>query len=497
MNVEELAEINGTIENVIYQNDENGYTVLRVRDENDSIITVVGCFPFAAAGEYFTASGQWTTHSVHGQQFKAEYSQRSLPDTTEAIYSFLCSGNIKGIGPATASLIVNRFGVRSLAVIENEPEKLAEIRGISKAKAADITKSFGKQMRIRNLTEYICSYGLRPVLALRLYRFYGDNAIEVLKENPYILAADHIGGSFAEADAIALESGMNPVGKNRIKAAVLFELSYNTKNGHCFIPREKLAVITSQLIGVDEELILEAISDLAAEMRIITEQIAGCDACYLAELYEAENDTAIRFAEMSARIMPEANRAEKLAAEIDTIAGFECTKAQREIVAKCLKHQLLVITGGPGTGKTTSINMLLAMFERLNIRPLLTAPTGRAAKRITEVTGYDASTIHRLLGAKFDEDTEHVVYEKCESDPLDCDAVILDETSMVDILLIYALIRALPEHARLILVGDADQLPSVGPGKVFSAVIRSEVVPTVKLTEIYRQNSDSQIIKNA
>ena len=497
MNVEDFDEINGVIESILYQNEENGYTVLKVRDENDTLITVVGCFPFAASGESITASGQWTSHPVHGQQFKADYSQRCLPDTIDAIYAFLSSGSIKGIGPVTASLILDTFGVQTLNIMENEPERLAEIKGISKNKAAEISKSFSKQMKIRKLTEYICAFGLRPVLAMRLYRFYGDSAMDIIKENPYILAAEHIGGTFAEADSIALESGMNPLGKNRINAAVLFELTYNTRNGHCFIPREKLAAVTCQLIDVDDDLVEASIDFLAETGMIVRETIAGCDACYLNELYEAETETASILARMSNTQMPQAAAAPGIVKDLDRIAGISCSEAQKIIASKCLENRVLVITGGPGTGKTTSINMIISLFDSFGMKTLLTAPTGRAAKRITEVTGRESYTIHRLLEAKFDEDTEHVVYSKNESDQLDCDAVILDETSMVDILLMHALLKAIPEKARLILVGDCDQLPSVGPGKVFSAIIKSGVVPTVCLTEIYRQNSGSRIISNA
>ena len=419
----DYQELSGTVEAVIFKNEENGYTVLRLRNDSGETVTVVGCFPFAAPGESMILSGEWMTHNVHGRQFKAENAQRFLPSSAPAIYQFLAGGSVKGVGPATASLIVDRFGDKTLDVILNKWQELAEIRGISSAKAQQISKSFRQQAGLRMLMEFVCSFGLRPILALRAYKYYGDKALEALRENPYLLCSALIGGSFREADEMAMGLGMGENSKNRIAAAILFELVHNTGNGHCFIPREKLAAVTAELIGV-----------------------------------EAEEADALELA---------------------------------------LKNQLLVLTGGPGTGKTTSIRAILAMFDELGLRTLLCAPTGRAAKRMTELTGREAATVHRLLGAKFDEEGDRVVFTKDEGERLDCDAVILDECSMVDIQLMDALLRALPPDARLVLVGDADQLPSVGPGNVFSALLRSQVVAAVRLTEIFRQNEGSRIIRNA
>ena len=493
----ELLELSGTVENIIYKNEENGYTVLRLKNDSGELVTVVGCFPYAAAGESMIISGSWVNHSVHGRQFKAEFAQRLLPTSANAIYQFLAGGSVKGIGPATASLIVNRFGDDSLDVMLNSWEELTKIKGISAAKAQQISKSFRRQAGVRALMEFVCSFGLRPILAMRMYKYYGDEALEALRANPYILTGSMIGGTFAEADAMALELGVEEHSKNRLGAAILFELVHNTGNGHCFIPREKLAAVTGELIGVEPETVDQCLEELIEGGQLCYEEIAGCKACYLPELYEAERDAAEQFARMSKRRFSDRMNVEKLLSQLESSQGIRYAPMQRSTLELALKNQIVVITGGPGTGKTTSIRAILAMFEQLGLKTLLTAPTGRAAKRMTELTGQEASTVHRLLGARFDEDSDHVVFTKDESDRLDCDAVILDECSMVDICLMDALLKALPPDARLVMVGDADQLPPVGPGNVFSALIRSQVIPTVRLTEIFRQNEGSKIIRNA
>lgn len=493
----ELLELSGTVDTIIYKNEENGYTVLRLQSTDGELVTVVGCFPYAAAGESMIISGNWMTHNVHGRQFKAEYAQRLLPTSANAIYDYLAGGAVRGIGPATALLIVNRFGDKALDVLENAPDKLASIKGISLQKATQMSETFRRQTGMRRLMEFICSFGLRPILAIRMYRYYGDSAMKILQENPYILASSHIGGSFAEADDMALELGIELNSQNRIAAAVIFELEYNAGAGHCFIPREKLCAVTAQLIGVEEERVDIVLDDMIEDKRIAFEQIAGCSACYLTRLYEAESFTAQRIAAMAEEKYAFHMDFSALISALERKLSIQYAPRQRATLQLALANQLVVITGGPGTGKTTTIRAILAMFERLGYKTLLTAPTGRAAKRMTELTGCEASTVHRLLGAKFAEDEESVVFTKNADDPLDCDAVILDECSMVDISLMSALLTAMPANARLVLVGDADQLPSVGPGDVFSAIIRSEVVPIVRLTEIFRQNASSRIVRNA
>ena len=493
----ELTELNGTVDAVIYKNEENGYTVLRLNTGDGETVTVVGTFPFASAGESMILNGSWTTHAVHGRQFKAEFAQRMLPSKANEIYEYLAGGAVKGIGPATASLIVNRFGDDTLGVLENSPELLAQIRGISPVKAAQISETFRRQTGMRRLMEYVCSFGLRPILAIRMYKFYGDGSMKLLREDPYILASPHIGGTFAEADAMALDIGMEINSASRIAAAVIFELEYNSGSGHCFIPREKLAAVTAQLIGVEEDVIDAVIEEMSGDGRIVMENIAGCRACYLPRLWEAEHNTAERIAAMAARRYSAREDLSSLIASLEASQSITYAPMQKQTLKLALENQVVVITGGPGTGKTTSLRAILAMFDSMGFKTLLTAPTGRAAKRMSELTLCEASTVHRLLGAQFGEDEESVVFTKNARDKLDCDAVILDECSMVDIVLMSALLDAMPDRARLVLVGDADQLPSVGPGNVFSAIIRSGAVPTVRLTEIFRQNSTSRIVRNA
>ena len=494
---EELSELSGRVISVIYANEENGYTVLRLDTLDGGVTTVVGTLPSACAGEELHAFGEWMTHPSHGRQFKAEYAERSLPRTTEAIYAYLAGRAVKGIGPATATLIVDRFGEQTLDVLENQPEKLTEIRGISQEKAQRISADFRRQAGLRRLMEFLCGHGLRPLLAVRLYRFYGEGAMEVLGGDPYILAAPHIGGSFSEADHLAFDLGCESDDPNRVRAAVIFELRHNANNGHCFIPADKLTAATAQFINAEPENVAAAIEILEERGAITRSPLAGRDACYLSELYEAETFVAERLRKLAKAPEPEDERTRKLVERMEAMGGIVYAPLQREALSLAARCKVMALTGGPGTGKTTSLRGILNMYDSLGIETLLTAPTGRAAKRMSELTGREAQTIHRLLGASFSEEGEETVFARDEDEPLDCGAVVLDGCSMVDITLMRALLAAMPPDCRLILVGDADQLPSVGPGRVFSDVLRSGAIPAVRLTEIFRQAEDSRIVKYA
>ena len=495
--MQELSEINGTVSAVIFRNDENGYGVVKLELDSGEKVTAVGCLPYIAPGEMLSAEGAWMTHAQHGRQFKIEQCSRLLPTSAEAIYEYLAGGTVRGIGPATAALIVDRFGDKALDVLEMQPEKLAEIKGISSSKAKDISAGFKKQAGVRRLTEFLCSYGIQPVFALRMFKFYGNSAIEVVHENPYILASSHIGASFAEADSLALALGLDGDSLNRVCAAVVFELVHNSGNGHCFIPRGKLTMATSQLIGVAHELVEDAVDKLAETGEIVCCTVAGLDACYLAPLYEAETYTANRIKSMCRAKAERKVDITSIVLRLEAANDLEYAPMQREAIALAAQNRMLVITGGPGTGKTTILKAVLALYDELELETYLAAPTGRAAKRMSELCGTEASTIHRMLGAKMSEDGETVVFGKDEEDKLACDALIIDECSMVDITLMHAILKALKPDCRILLVGDADQLPSVGPGNVFSDIIRSGVVPTVHLTEIFRQKADSRIVRNA
>ena len=493
----EQTEINGIISSVIYLNDENGYAVVRIETDSGEMVTAVGCLPYIAPGEMISAEGSWVTHAQHGRQFKIEQSNRLLPTSADGIYEYLAGSTVKGIGPATAALIVDRFKEKSLDILEMHPEKLAEIKGISLTKAKDLSASFKKQAGVRRLTEFLCAYNIQPLVALKLYRAYGSAALETVHENPYIISASHIGASFAEADNLALELGVEGDSMNRISAAVLFELQHNSGNGHCFIPRDKLIAATSQLISVPPDLVSEAIDSLSENGGIVCDTVANLNVCYLAELFDAETYTADRLKSMIGLKTKSSANVEKLISKLENMYDISYAPLQKQSIELALNNRILVITGGPGTGKTTILKGILSLYDELELETLLAAPTGRAAKRMSELTCREASTIHRLLGAKMSEDGESVVFSKHEGDPLNCDALVLDECSMVDITLMCSLLKALKPGCRLVLVGDADQLPSVGPGNVFSDIIRSQTVPTVRLTEIFRQKGDSRIVRNA
>ena len=495
--MEELTCCAGTVHSVIFQNAENGYTVLRLLTEEGEVITVVGCIPCVAPGERLTVSGVWESHPQHGEQLKALELERSLPEDEEEIFSYLSSGICKGVGPATARRIVDRFGAETLDILEREPERLSLMKGITARKAQEIAESFRRHLGLRRLMNFLAQYQLPPVLAMFLRQQYGDAALELVKENPYLLSGDGCGVEFSVTDEIAMSMGMAADSTERLQAAVVFELAHNENNGHVFLPRNKLVDATCRLLECGEELVEQALDGLIDRRAVVQEHIANVEACYLRRLWEAEASACARLNHLLSAEVDESRQAQRTVAEIEREFGITYAPRQREAVELAARQGVLILTGGPGTGKTTTVRGIVALFRKMGLDIVLAAPTGRAAMRMSELTGMEAQTIHRLLGMKWDEGTHQVTFQKSEQEPLEADAVIVDEMSMVDLTLFAALLRSLRPGTRLVLVGDADQLPSVGAGNVFSDLIRSGRVETVFLREVFRQAEQSAIIRNA
>ena len=495
--MEELMTCEGTVHSIIFQNAENGYTVLRLLTEEGEVVTVVGCIPCVAPGEHLAVSGVWEQHPQHGEQLRAVELERTLPEDEEEIFSYLSSGICKGVGPATAQRIVDRFGAETLTVLEREPERLNLIKGITAKKAQEIAASFRQHMGLRRLMAFLAQYQLPPVLAMQLRQQYGDAALEMVENNPYLLSGDSCGVEFSVTDEIAMSMGIAADSMERLQAAVTFELSHNENNGHVFLPRNKLVAATCQLLDSESSLVEQALDDLIDRRAVVQEQVANVEACYLRRLWEAEVSACARLNNLLAVDADESRQAEKTVAEIEREQGITYAAQQRQAVALAAREGVLILTGGPGTGKTTTVRGIVALFQKMGLDILLAAPTGRAAKRMSELTGMEAQTVHRMLGMSWNESTHQVTFTKSEKEPLEADAVIVDEMSMVDLSLFSALLRALRPGTRLVLVGDADQLPSVGAGNVFSDLIRSGRVETVFLREVFRQAEKSAIIRNA
>ena len=508
--------IEGTVSAVIFSNPENGYSVLRV-DTIDGTVTAAGTVPGVSPGERLALTGSWMVHPQYGEQFKADSFEMKPPSGADEIYRYLASGAISNIGPSKARDIVRKFGGSALDVIENEPDKLSSIKGISLKSARKIGEGYRRQAGLRRLIDFFAKFGIKPLVATRVYRDYGDGALDSVRENPYIIAAEAYGADFSEADSIALELGFESDSPDRVSAALVFELVHNLGNGHTFIPRDKLAAAADELIGVGHDAIRDALDALCECGDIVVDPVAGLEGCYLRRMFEAEHYTAERLLEMAnseaeaAKADADATKADAAQAkpsrslgpsalsiirEIERKDGIEYAKLQLAALETAATSGVMALTGGPGTGKTTTVRGILMLFDAMGLKTALCAPTGRAAKRLSETCLREAATIHRLLGASLGEDGE-LAFEHDEGDPLEADAVIVDESSMLDILLMRSLLAAMKRGCRLIMVGDADQLPPVGPGSVFADVIRSGAVKTVTLSEIFRQAEGSGIVRCA
>ena len=489
--------LQGTIGAVVYQNYDNGYAVLRLNVGGNQSVTVVGTIPMPAVGERLMVTGKWSSHASYGRQFEAEFLERLMPQTSMEILSYLSSRVIKGIGPRMAARIVDHFGDETLLIMEREPIRLAEVSGISRDKARTIGEEFRTQVGIRQLMEFFALHHLPAELAVRTYKIYGESTVSLLYDDPYLLMDDGLDTPFGAVDRFAIELGVSADDPRRVEAGILFELTYNLSAGHSFLPQEKLIQATAQLLSVEADAVTQGLERLLEAERLVKDKLAGIVVVYLPDLYDAECYCTRSLLNFAHHTFPEPRGLDKMIRKTAKESSIEYSEEQFQAIREAVTSGLLLITGGPGTGKTTILNGLLEIFGQMQLRCLLAAPTGRAAKRLSEVTGEDASTIHRLLEATIDPATGKMTFVRDEGNPLKADAVIVDEMSMVDVQLLYSLLRAIPEGKRVILVGDPDQLPPVGPGFPFSDMLRSGELPSVRLTEIFRQAQQSLIVMNA
>ena len=494
---EELEIIQGAISAVVYQNYENGYAVLRLSVGGGQSVTVVGTIPLPAVGERLMVTGRWSTHSSYGRQFEAEFLERLMPQTSMEILSYLSSRIIKGIGPKMAARIVEKFGDETLAIMEREPLRLSEVAGISREKAKLIGEEFHLQVGMRQLMEFFALHHLPAELAVKTYKLYGESTVELLYDDPYLLMDEGLDAPFGAVDRFAIELGVSADDPRRVEAGILFELRYNLSAGHSFLPEDKLLAATAQLLSVEGEAVQQGVGRLVEVDRLVRDRLAGIQVIYLPELHNAETYCTQRLLQFAAGSFPAPFGLDRMIRRVAGDSGITYSEEQTLAIREAATSGLLMITGGPGTGKTTILNGILELLGQMQLRCVLAAPTGRAAKRLTEGTGQEASTIHRLLEAGIDPATGQMVFARDESNPLKADAVIIDEMSMVDVQLLYSLLQAIPAGKRVILVGDPDQLPPVGPGFPFSDMLRSGVLPAVRLTEIFRQAQQSLIFMNA
>ena len=493
----EMEILQGIVGAVIYQNYDNGYAVLRLNCENGQTVTVVGTIPLPSVGERLMVTGKWSNHASYGRQFEAEFLERLMPQTAQDILTYLSSRAIKGIGPKTAARIVQKFGDQALIIMEREPERLAEVSGISPLKAMAIGEVFRLQVGMRQLMEFFALHHLPAELAVKTYKLYGEQAIDLLYDDPYLLMDEELEAPFGAVDRFAIELGISADDHRRVEAGILFELQYNLTAGHVFLPQDKLTAATAQLLSVDAGTVADAVERLIEAQRLVRDTLSGITVIYLFQMHEAEVYCCRRLKDFAQTVYGAPAALERKLAKAAASGNIQYSPTQEQAIREAATSGLLIITGGPGTGKTTILQGVLSLYGQMGLKTLLCAPTGRAAKRLTEVTGQEASTIHRLLGAGIDPHSGKLFFAKDEQDPLKADAVIVDEMSMVDISLLHSLLRAIRPGTRLILVGDPDQLPPVGPGFPFSDMLRAGSLPAIRLTEIFRQAQQSLIVMNA
>ena len=495
---DKMEKIQGYIDHFIYFNESNGYGVIELYTEDEDIICV-GSFGGIGQGENVEITGQYVEHAVYGRQLKAESIKVLTPEDAFAMERYLAGGAIKGVGPALAKRIVAKFGNDTFRIMEEEPERLAEIKGISERKAMEIAEQMEERKELREAMLFLQKYGITNNLAMKIYDTYGMQLYHVLQENPYRMAEEIDGVGFKRADEIAQKIGIRTDSRFRIHCGICYVLGQSAAEGHTYLPKEELVQRAGLLLDVESEQIEVELPNLAMDKKLVIKQSADTVACYLARTYYEELACAKMLCDLCEKTDLDSKAIEKQIAVIEKELSIELDDLQKEAVLQAAQNGIFILSGGPGTGKTTTINAIIRYFEREGMDIVLAAPTGRAAKRMTEATGFEAKTIHRLLelSGSFAEDGRRARFERNEDMPLETDAIIIDEMSMVDIHLFYALLKAIPLGCRLILVGDVNQLPSVGPGQVLRDLIESEGYPVVMLKKIFRQATTSDIVVNA
>ncbi|MCL1792456.1 MAG: ATP-dependent RecD-like DNA helicase [Oscillospiraceae bacterium] len=495
---EDYITIEGIVGRIIFQNEENGYAVCEI-ETDEELAVVNGVMPFLSEGESISAVGKWTMHPSFGRQFKAEYYEKKLPSSKKSMIKYLSSGVVRNIGKVTAKRIVDQFGEDTFEVMENHPEWLADVKGITPAKAEEISRDFKNQFGQRQVISF-CSGFFNVPTSVRIFKQYGPGAIETIKENPYALCDSVYGVNFEDADKLAGSLGQQKDSVERICAGLKYTLSYNAnKNGHLFVPYENLIASAASLLKLDPKTVEESLEKLVAQRKFVTKQIRKKNAVYEILAYSAEKYCSQKLIELDAfgkYAKTDEQEVKLRLSSIEQSEHIKYTEEQTEAVLCALKSGVFVLTGGPGTGKTTIIKALIGVFSQMQKKMALAAPTGRAAKRMTQATGMDAKTIHRMLEMGYEDDKEPT-FNKNEEDPLDFDVIIIDETSMVDIFLLKSLLKAIHSGTKLIFIGDSDQLPSVGPGNVLHDIIRSNIFSTIRLNTIFRQSGESLIVTNA
>ncbi len=494
--MEEKSEtLNGSVERIVYRNDASNWTVLELESDNE-LHKVVGVLPMIGAGEVLSLSGSWVDHPNFGIQFRAEYCERHLPVGGDAILRYLSSGVIKGVRQATAVRIVEKFGDKTLEILEKEPHRLAEVRGISPSRAARIADEYARQFGLREVMMQFSEYGLTPNESFRCWKKWGGATIDRIRANPYLLCSSGLYIGFERADRICMKMGRPADDPGRLEAGIIYVLRHNLSNGHTCLPADKLVNVTVSMLGVEHQQVTDTLEGLVSRFSVKEEYFNNRRFIFLNHVHRAEKYTASRISMMLQFPPPSVADTESRIIKIEKSRGISYAEQQRLAITQAMKKGVLILTGGPGTGKTTTLEAIITLLEDMGQTVAIAAPTGRAAKRISELTGKEAKTLHRLLEVKWD-DEDIPIFDRNEKNPLEADAVVVDELSMVDSLLFDSLLRALKTGCRLIMVGDSDQLPAVGPGSVLHDLISSGELPTVQLTEVFRQAMQSNIVSNA